>query len=515
MSLEILTNIFERVINNFYKQGVSVRLSDAPDTAYCAGDSIVLPTHLLEEFTAQHLPRFSVLYHELGHALYSHNLTLLLDKWENLPTSHNTYSYHPKYHHLINWIEDFYIEETLIEEYPFLSDVLKCIKRLNVPYDITEIDKAFNYFYVKGVATPTLNAYDACTFKSYINNLLTLRRYNNFGKGPISLLSAKSKETQYVKTIIEFYNWCVSKSILVDAVLPPLLNPNNYISQKGNTTGQTGGQTDAQDDGGGGSSITDHTHLIGQTYIETVPKYDPVEAALVSKDFVAEEKLIKAEILTQSMVDSSCSSLDGLFNSLYVPTSIIQNKVIVPNFFNPNRLLDQVLFKVHDKVFNNVSIYRDISGSTHSHKVFSLINDICKFLNEHIPIDYNFYLYASGDISILQTQFEDWDDYHNETPEIYTNDPLFNQMGGGTNSSAIADVITEQLNDTWLNIVVTDGDLDDLMSRENISTLLDNIFVISLEDWHCIRKLPHYVIVQDITDIPKITNALLNMKGVV
>ena len=69
--LEALASVYEEIVNNFYKQGVSVRVSDTPDTAYCQGDNITLPRHLLEEFTAQKLPRFTVMYHELGHALYS------------------------------------------------------------------------------------------------------------------------------------------------------------------------------------------------------------------------------------------------------------------------------------------------------------------------------------------------------------------------------------------------------------------------------------------------------------
>ena len=68
--LDILVKVFEKIVNNFYKKGVSVTLSDTPDTAYCVEDDIVLPRHLLEQFTAQKLPRFTVLYHELGHAFF-------------------------------------------------------------------------------------------------------------------------------------------------------------------------------------------------------------------------------------------------------------------------------------------------------------------------------------------------------------------------------------------------------------------------------------------------------------
>ena len=282
---------------------------------------------------------------------------------------------------------------------------------------------------------------------------------------------------------------------------------NQYIgSDPGNSNEQ--GTDDPGNQGNGGTS-SDHSHMIGVQ--QTLPKFDPTEVAIFHDKFVSEQKLIKNEIMKQHRVETQ-QSMDGLFNSLFKPTSIIQSKVIVPNFFNPNRLVDQVLFKAPDKSFNNVSIYRDISGSTHG-DTFELINDICKYLDNKIPIDYNFYLYASGDISILQTSFEDWDD-KDEVPSIYDEDPIFQQMGGGTNSSAIADVISEQLNDKWLNIIITDGDLYDLMRRDNISSLLENVFVISVEDSHVVDECPNHIIVTEHSQIPLIAQAIVNMKGI-
>ena len=507
--LESLTKIFEEIVNNFYKKGVSVELSDTPDTAYCQGNHITLPRHLLEEFTQQKLPRFTVLYHELGHALYSHDLNSFINKWENLPIQHNAYAYDPKYMHLLNWIEDFYIEDKLVQDYSFLTDLVKCLKRLTLPYDITEIDKAFNHYYVKGYTTPNLATNDALKFKCYITDLLTLRSAPGFGKGPISLLSTKSKETQYIKMIIEFYNWCVSKSIFDGSVIPPLSNPNNIIVNNPSSNNPSNNNNIQSSDNVG--NITDHSHIVGQG-VEVVPKYDKQETLIFNDQFVAEQKLIKQELLRQSTVESTESSLDGLFNSLFIDTSLIQNKVIVPNFFNPNRLIDQVLFKRPDKSFNNVSIYRDISGSTFG-KDFALINDVCKYLNDKLPIEYNFYLYASGDISILQTTFEDWED-SNDVPDVYADDPIYLQMGHGTNSSAIADVITEQLNDKWLNIIITDGDLNDLMNRQDINSLLNNVFVISIHECTSLKNIPNCLIINDKEDINRIASAVLHMKEV-
>lgn len=524
--LETLTNIFKEVVNNFYKQGVSVQLSNTPDTAYCTADNhIVLPKHLLEEFTAQKLPRFTVLYHELGHALYSEGLHKLIEKWSNLPASHHSFMYKEEYMNLLNWIEDLYIEDKLVKDYPFLTDLIGCLKRLTLPYNLEDIDKAFNHYYVKGHTTPALNTYDGLHFKQVLTQLLSLRDSNTFGRGPISLLSNKSKESQFIKLVIDFYNWCCSKQIFDGSYKPPLSNPNmvhssgsgsggtntqqnQYIgSDPGNANEQ--GTTDNTQGNGGASS--DHSHMIGVQ--QTLPKFDPTEVAIFHDKFVSEQKLIKNEIMKQHRVEATQQSMDGLFNSLFKPTSIIQSKVIVPNFFNPNRLVDQVLFKAPDKSFNNVSIYRDISGSTHDEDTFELINDICKYLNDKIPIDYNFYLYASGDISILQTSFEDWSD-SDEVPSVYDEDPIFQQMGGGTNSSAIADVISEQLNDKWLNIIITDGDLYDLMRRDNINSLLENVFVISVEDSNVVDECPNHIIVTEHSQIPLIAQAIVNMKGI-
>ena len=41
-----------------------------------------------------------------------------------------------------------------------------------------------------------------------------------------------------------------------------------------------------------------------------------------------------------------------------------------------------------------------------------------------------------------------------ETPKEYKDNKLVQQLGAGTNSDAIADVITQQFSEKWLNIIV-------------------------------------------------------------
>ena len=108
-------------VTTFYREGCRVTLEEN-DTAYCTEDNkICLPPSLLTEFKDNNLPRFCVFYHELGHALFSTDSYNLLNEWKNS----NSNTYNPKYLHLINWIEDFYIEDMLVKHYSYLKDIIK------------------------------------------------------------------------------------------------------------------------------------------------------------------------------------------------------------------------------------------------------------------------------------------------------------------------------------------------------------------------------------------------------
>ena len=83
---------------------------------------------------------------------------------------------------------------------------------------------------------------------------------------------------------------------------------------------------------------------------------------------------------------------------------------------------------------------------------------VCEQLVKDIPVNITYYLYASGDVSIIEVPYIPWEESA-IVPQPYKENPLYAQLSGGTNSDAIADVITQQLSDKWLNIIVTDGDL--------------------------------------------------------
>lgn len=477
--LEYITNTFYRTKEN---QPIMIQLTSGEiKRNYYDGSRIVLAEQLMDAFKDLNLPRFLIYYHELGHHLYSHGMFEVENKWAKYVPQQSPLKFEKKYHHLVNWIEDFYIEERLVNEHPYLTDVVTCIKQLPPDYDINRIEYAFNYWYHHQAPTPALSYHDQVSFKAYILKLLGMRSANpdQFGRGVVNTLAiVKSKETKYVELIIEFYNWCVDRKIFPkDKVLPNLSNPNNHLAQ-GQGNGQPG-NTGGQGKGGGKGSSDKHTGKVGRSdYVEVPHIKNPTN--VFKEEVASENKMINKHLLDMSQrLQVQQHSLDGLFSAQYEDSTIIHPRVKIPSFFNPNRLVDQNLFRKKKHTYMNVAIFRDISGSTHKQGGHDVMHHVCEKLMRDIPVDISYYLYGSGPISIVEVPYVGWED-HNETPKIYAENPLYKQMEFATNSDAIADAITQQLSDKWLNIIVTDGDLRALMKRDNIYKLLENVFIIAV-----------------------------------
>lgn len=483
--IQSYANVIQFITNTFYRtkenKPISIVLTkNGNEYNFYDQHRIVLSINLMEQFKKLNLPRFTVYYHELGHHLYSIGSFRAVEKWMKI--KQGPIAYHKKYDHLNNWIEDFYIENKLLQDHSYLTDVLTCIKKLPPEYPINKIEYAFNYFYVNGAPSPAMQYTDQITFLAYIKKLLSLREDGStrFGSGIVSNLAIKTtKETKYFTVLIEFYNWCVSKKILPkNQPLPKMQNPNNHLKPSGNSGGS--GQNTNANGQGNGKGYSDHSKKVGHSTVQYT-EAPPVSKAttLFKEELTAEAKLINKNILDMSQrIDTSEQSLDGLFSTKYKESAIIQPKVIVNNFFQPYRLLDQVLFKEKLHTYMNVAVYRDISGSTKS--CHTLMEKVVAQLHKDIPVNITYYLYASGKISIVEVPYIPWYKRYDQ-PKEYINDPLVQQMQGGTNSDAIADVITEQLSDKWLNIIITDGDLDRLATRKNINALLKNVFVVAVD----------------------------------
>ena len=500
--LEYITNTFYRTSEN---EAISVVVEKNSKSAnYYDRSKIVLAEGLMDAFGALNLPRFLIYYHELGHHLYSIGAFRLLEAWKKIDAG--PLKWEDKYEHLNNWIEDYYIEERLLIEHSYLTDVVNCIKKLPPDYDIQNIVYAFNFWYIHQTPTPALSYVDQVSFRAYILKLLNLRKSKStrFGYGILTTLSVKqSIETQYALLLIEFYNWCVSRKIFTNP-LPSLKNPNNHIEQT-----QGNGPADGKgDEGSTGGNSSDHSKTVGHSSIPKEVTHISTPTESLKEELVTEARLIKKELLDMSQrVQTETVTLDGLFSSKLKESAIIQPRVIVPNFFNPHRLVDQVLFKEKQHSYMNVAIYRDISGSTHGSR-HTRMHQVCETLMKEIPVDVTYYLYASGDVSIVEVPYIPWEN-SNKVPKLYEQDPLYQQLDGGTNSDAIADVITQQLSEKWLNIIITDGDLGSLMARDNIYELLKNVFVVVVEG--SVPASLASVSVQTKADIEKIIPALASI----
>lgn len=497
----MIEKIFEKITNNFYTdEPVSVIITKEGGANYLS-NTINISEEIMEVFRKGNLPRFSVYYHELAHHLYSSGMFKHEAKWRAITSG--PLEWHQKYHHLINWIEDFYIEETLLKQYPYLSDTIKCLKLLTPEYNPQHIKYTFNHYYMYGVPNNALTYDDQLVFVDYINELLGYRRHQLFGEGVVTNLKIKpGRDTLFAVRLVEFYNWCVSKGIFEpDEELPDLTHPTSYI-----TVSDPDGAPDGTQDGdraqtpdGQGSAGT-HSGQVGKIIKENfITKGGdstkiPVEL---------ERSIINRELLNMTQVyQGDQGTRDGLFNTGWKESYTIQPKVNVPHFFNPYKLMEQNLFYERKRTFTEVSIFRDISGSV-SYQTHKLMDQAIALLMDEIPVDVHYYLYASGEISILEVPYVPWPDMNN-VPEVYENNELFQKLGGGTNSDAIADVITQQLNDRHFNIILTDGDLNALMRRDNIAALLENVYVIGVHG----DPGTEYTAINTVEDLPKVIEGL-------
>ena len=473
----MIEKIFEKITNNFYTdEPVSVIITKQGGANYLS-NTINISEEIMEVFRKGNLPRFSVYYHELAHHLYSSGMFKHEAKWRAITSG--PLEWHQKYHHLINWIEDFYIEETLLKQYPYLSDTIKCLKLLTPEYNPQHIKYTFNHFYMYGVPNNALTYDDQLVFVDYINELLGYRRHQLFGEGVVTNLKIKpGRDTLFAVRLVEFYNWCVSKGIFEpDEELPDLTHPTSYITVSDPNSGKVG-------------------KIIKENFITKGGDSTKIPVEL-------ERTIINRELLNMTQVyQGDQGTKDGLFNTGWKESNTIQPKVNVPHFFNPYKLMEQNLFYERKRTFTEVSIFRDISGSV-GYQTHKLMDQAIALLMNEIPVDVHYYLYASGEISILEVPYVPWPDI-NKIPEVYENNELFQKLGGGTNSDAIADVITQQLNDRHFNIILTDGDLNALMRRDNIAALLKNVYVIGVHG----NPGTEYTAIDTVKDLPKVIEGL-------
>lgn len=537
-SKEDIVKALEYLTNNYYaeqkgtKKPINVELTDQQINFY-DGSSITLSKTLFMTLLQNKLPALTVYYHELGHYLYSDQMLKYLHNWKK-KTNQSILQYKNIYAHLLNWIEDYYIEARLKNEYTYLHDILSCLKRIPLPQDkdINDIQFAFHYFYIYNKPHPKLNKLEAKQFMKYLDELLKMRdiRTVSFGNGLVSGLTVKQNvQTVFAKKLIEFYEFCVSVGIFPkDEVLPPQSHPMTILTpvkqpqsqkdqgaaqpQKKTVQGDRTSTMESDLESGDTGTSDAHSGQIGviDGYIEQIPL--PAYTDIHLKELYDDQTTMLDTVIStfSEQIVSRGNMLRGLFTPDYKDSPIIQNKYNIINFFNPYRIQDQVLFKERKRTYLNVAIFRDISGSV-SHTEWELMGEVIDLLMHDIPLEVTYYLYSSGKISIIEVPYIKWTKELN-VPQIYKDNPLYKQLRGGTNSDAIGDVIEKQFSENWLNIILTDGDLNALFRRKDLDRLLDNVFIINIGGilTQTNRKV-HYYNLKSVKDIPDIYTKLSNV----
>lgn len=569
-TLEKISNLFYKsiIIKNFNNrsivltedENINITLTEGFDNYFTFKfKEIVLSAPIMCDIALQNLPCFSLYYHELGHALYSKPLddfeTMLkdnLDKIKAFINSTGILSLNHKpglecmgvYAHLLNWIEDYYIERTIVKEYPYLTDIIDCLHQVQLKdVDLLTKENIFRYYYKYEQASPALTTQQQKEFINYINKFLMLRDNPLFGTGTFTLLNSnKNISTMFCYLLFEFYDWCIKVGAIDPyktsyAPLPTpiaVLNkktknknnglPTNNIQQTlsgvsspNNLIGSSTNKNGANDRSGTHDTTMKGTigelSFLGDVYEVYIPqiKSTPEMYTMATREM----EQIRDTITYIESLNSTTETTDNLavlFSKNKIVTAIMQSTVKIKNFFNPNRIADKMLFLKNQPRFLNATVYRDVSGSTRG-EIFKLIDKTCKYLFNIIPIEPEFYLYASGNIAdIVKTKYIPWENLNNP-PNDYSKNALFQQLSTGTNSQAIGTVIRQQFNNNWLNIIITDGDLDGLYMCDDIYALLKNVFVIFIKRDFSQTKykgIINYVVINDENDISKIESKLVN-----
>ena len=116
--------MLEFITNNFYKTDendfITIDIENhTKNKNFYDTKRIVLAEGLIDAFGALNLPRFLVYYHELAHHLYSQGYFNLLKVWSTIRQGPLTWN--SSYEHLLNWIEDYYVEDKILKEHPLFN----------------------------------------------------------------------------------------------------------------------------------------------------------------------------------------------------------------------------------------------------------------------------------------------------------------------------------------------------------------------------------------------------------
>lgn len=428
-------------------------------------NNMVMYDEMIVDLWDSGVPPLLVFYHEIGHLLYTSKDLVTLGS-----------SLNKSEFNLLNWLEDFFIEDKLCKELYYIKPYIKMLHEV-VPDFIDDWQKprfAFNYYYAFEGQTPmwmsqTTPPIDK-TFENSIKTLLTLRRSINSRFG----------QQRFLNEFQKFYMFCVTNGILEQHTPPPPTQPQppqptpgggqgqQGQGQPGNGSGRgTGGAGTANDVDLSGTGQSTNTTMGGtivdpndvdQTYAPApvnMGKYKPLDPV---KGFANPLKDLMIQLVNE--LDKQ------LYNDYKLAKKGKQE--LVPrarNTSSPRSMVDPVAIAT-----NSESIYLEYVTEEVNYVGYNL------FIDASGSVGYNTD-YNTGCVEIVKI-------IKNYTYNVYTfNDKLvklspveigkLNQLSGtgGTESSLIASIVLEKREANNLNIVFSDGDLSYLISDKQFNTV--------------------------------------------
>lgn len=466
------------IYRSFYTETGSVSIKPGHEGGFINMDSnqMTLYEKYIIDLWDSGVPPLLVFYHEIGHLLFTTQ--------DIISVGH---SLHQDVFHLLNWIEDFYIEERLMKELYYVKPYIKMLHEV-VPEFIDDWQKpefAFNYYYAfegqiplwMNQTTPAIGQ----TFDNYIKRLLNLRRN----------ITSKFAQQRFVNELTNFYQFCVTHKILTPSTPPPPTQPQPQVTQGGGAgmpgasgagsgRGQ-GGQGSGNDlafDGSGSSNTLGQDILDPNNYD---PNYKPTPVHTVYKPLDPvkgfDKTLIDLMLSLQSELDKQ------LFNDFKFQRrgklALVQR---TKNTTSPRNLIDPIAI-----VTNREDIYLEYITEEQNYVGYNLFIDASGSVG--FNMDYN---HGVKKIIDIIEQYPHTIYSFNDTLVKWTPKEISKVLQlrgtGGTESSLIAPVVLEKREELNLNIIFSDGDLTYLTSLNDFDKVKDKYLFV----FFCVDDVKHY-----------------------
>lgn len=471
---------FEKYLNSiyssFYKTEGTVEIKHGVDGGHVNLESlkIVLFDKLINDLWASKVPPLLVFYHEIGHVLYTTEELSIYGK----SLSETNFN-------LLNWIEDFYIEDRLMKELYFIKPYIKMLHEV-VPDFIDDWQKphfAFHYYYCYEGMTPRWMDKEPLSigieFKQYIEQLKHLR----------ASFSNRFAREKFIRKFEDFYMFCVKHRILTKETPPPPMDPSGKGAGEpiGTSKGPGGRYTgDSSESGGtftGPETEGTSEDITGETYKDDEgedvseskiihppfkplhPKkgFDPVFADLLSG---LEKEFEKTMFDSFKLAKKGKPELVPLTIATTSPRSMVD-----PIAIETCRSDIYLEYTTEDFAYTAYNLFIDVSGSVGHNLTFNTIGKKIIDIIRHYP--YAVYGYGNDVIKWNQEKIDNI---------------LKLTCRDGTESPIIGDIILEKKELGNLNIILSDGDLSNLCRRKDISEITKQylfVFIVaSGVDYH-------------------------------